>query len=173
MIVVLSADLLEAVGGPDALAAADASQNNAPLFLKLDSQGNVQWQRQLGPSGQIQALLNDVRQSADGGYVVTGELQTPSASGFPNQSVLAVKLDSGGGVLWERAFNSFASRGIPNASENALSLIQSSDGGYVIAGKLGRRHGTEPVLFGRAPAQARRGRQHSLAERLQRRAVLF
>ena len=126
----------------------DASQNNAPLFLKLDSQGNVQWQRQLGPSGQIQALLNDVRQSADGGYVVTGELQTPSASGFPNQSVLAAKLDSGGGVLWERAFNSFASRGIPNASENALSLIQSSDGGYVIAGNWGDATGPNQCCSG-------------------------
>jgi hypothetical protein len=42
VIVVLSADLLEAVGGPDALAAADASQNNAsPLLRAVQDLANV------------------------------------------------------------------------------------------------------------------------------------
>jgi len=39
----------------------DASQDTGALLLKLDSTGNVQWQRNLGPSGSTQAYFTSVR----------------------------------------------------------------------------------------------------------------
>lgn len=112
----------------------DANHNTAGLVLKLDSQGNAQWQRQIGPGSTTQALLNDVRQTSDGGYVVTGELETPNATGQTLASVLVVKLDPSGNVSWQQRYNSFTSSGAPTASNNAFSIIQASDGGYLVAG---------------------------------------
>ena len=104
-----------------------ANQTPGGLILKLDGQGNVQWQRELGPAGSTQVLFNDVRQTSDGGYVVTGEVDTPGSS------VLVVKLDATGNIAWERSFSGLTSAGTPAAS-TAYSIIQSADGGYLAAG---------------------------------------
>jgi hypothetical protein len=116
--------------------ATDLSHNTGALILKLDSRGIVQWQRQLGPTSSTQGYLNAVQQIADGGYVATGESSTPIA-GLPRKSVLVVKLDSSGNVLWQRGYNNFDSSGAPTAAEQALSIIQSSEGGYLVAGSWG------------------------------------
>jgi hypothetical protein len=107
------------------------------LVLKLDDGGNVQWQRTLGPAGHTSAYLNEVQQTADGGYVATGEFSPPSACDYGHgcgQGVLVVKLDSSGNVAWQRGFNSFDANGVPTASEHALSITRTSDGGYLVGG---------------------------------------
>jgi hypothetical protein len=114
--------------------ATDANHNNAGLVLKLDGQGNVQWQRQIGPASTTQELLNDVQQTSDGGYVVAGELEPPNTTGQTLASVLVVRLDASGNVTWQQGYNSFNSSGSSTASNNALSIIQASDGGYLVAG---------------------------------------
>jgi hypothetical protein len=114
--------------------ATDANHNIAGLVLKLDGQGNVGWQRQIGPGSPTAQLLNDVQQTPDGGYVVTGQLESPNATGQTLASVLVVKLDASGNVVWQRSYNSFTSTGSPTASNNALSILQASDGGYLVAG---------------------------------------
>src|SRR5262249_15347436 len=55
-------------------ATTDSDGSNSGLVLKLDSQGNVQWERQMGAGSSPQELLNDIQQTADGGYVTTGQL---------------------------------------------------------------------------------------------------
>jgi len=110
----------------------DVSGNIGGLILKLDGQGNVQWQRQLGPAGSSEVLFNDVQQTSDGGYVATGQLDTHAADGLPVGSVLVVKLDSSGDVVWQRTYNSFGSAGA--ATNYAQSIIQTSDGGYLVGG---------------------------------------
>lgn len=112
----------------------DSNQNIGGLILKLDGLGRVQWQRQLGPAGLTDALLNDVRQTADGGYVTTGEFEKPNATGQTLASVLVVRLDSSGNVVWQRSFNSFTRAGGPTAGNNALSIIQTLDGGLLVSG---------------------------------------
>jgi hypothetical protein len=114
--------------------ATDSDHNNAGLVLKLDGEGNVQWQRQIGPGSTTQELFNDVQPTSDGGYIVTGELEPPNATGQTLASVLVVKLDASGDVIWQRSYNSFSSSGAPTASNNALSIIQTSDRGYLVAG---------------------------------------
>ncbi len=127
----------------------DASQNTgavSAMTLKLDSRGNVQWQRELGQAGgPTDAYLNAVQPTADGGYVATGELAPASSCQYGHgcaQGVLVVKLDAGGNVQWQRGFNSFDSSGAPTASEHALSITTSSDGGYLVAGNW--RNSTGP-----------------------------
>jgi len=127
----------------------DGGQNtgsSSALIFKLDSQGNVQWQRTLGQAGgPTDALLNAVQQTADGGYVATGEFSAPSACQYGHgcgQGVLVVRLDAKGNVSWQRGFNSFDGNGNPTASENALSIVQTSEGGYLVAGSW--RNSTGP-----------------------------
>jgi hypothetical protein len=97
-----------------------AGQPSGALILKLDSQGNVQWQKVLGPAGSTQAYFNAVQQTSDGGYVVAGNLANPT-------SALIVKFDSGGNVQWKESLN----------QGNTESIIQTSDGGYFVASGWG------------------------------------
>jgi hypothetical protein len=117
----------------------DANGNIGGLILKLDGQGNVQWQREIGPGGpsgpgRMHVLFNAVQPTADGGYVATGEFYSYARRPEGDTGVLVVKLDSNGNVSWQRGFNSFDSSGAPTASEHALSIIQTSEGGYLVAG---------------------------------------
>jgi hypothetical protein len=111
----------------------DANQNTGALILKLDGQGTVQWQRELGPGGSSQGYLNAVQQTPDGGYVATGEFYAPSTGSTP-ESVLVVKLDASGNVTWQRAFNNLSSTGSATSTELANAILTTPDGGYLVAG---------------------------------------
>ncbi len=94
-------------------------------IAKLDPSGNAQWQQALGSSVSAQAY--SVQQTSDGGYVLAG---------YSGQSgILVVKLDSSGNVNWQTTY----SAPIPTGSLNGdfgYSVIQTSDGGYLVAGKV-------------------------------------
>ncbi len=113
--------------------AADPHQNTGALILKLDSGGSVQWQRDLGPSGSTQAYFNSVQQTSDGGYVAAGDYYTPVA-GTPPTRVLVARFDPGGSVTWQHGFTSLDGSGSQTSVADAQSVIQTSDGGYAVAG---------------------------------------
>ena len=117
----------------------DADSNLGAWILKLDGQGSVQWQRKLGPGGpsgvgRMHVYFNAVQPTADGGYVAAGEFYSYARRPEGDTGVLAVKLDANGNVTWQRGFNSFDGNGAPTASEHALSIIQTSEGGYLVGG---------------------------------------
>jgi hypothetical protein len=113
----------------------DASQRPGALIVKLDGSGNVQWQRQLGPTSTSYALFETVQPTSDGGYLAAGEFNDGSTSslGLPLMSVLAVKFDAAGNIVWQHGFNDFGATGV-TATEHVHSLVQTSDGGYAIGG---------------------------------------
>ncbi len=113
--------------------ATDPNQDTSALLLKLDSGGNVQWQRDLGPSGSTQAYFNSVQQTPDGGYAAAGDYYTPVA-GSPPTRVLVAKFDPGGNLTWQHGFTSVDGTGSQTSVEDAKSIIQTSDGGYAVAG---------------------------------------
>ncbi len=113
--------------------ATDANQHTSALILKLDSRGTVQWQQDLGPSGSTQAYFNSVQQTSDGGYVAAGDYYTPVA-GSPPTRVLVAKFDPSGNLTWQRGFTSLDGAGSQTSVEDAQSIIQTSDGGYAVAG---------------------------------------
>ena len=106
----------------------DASQDTGAVILKLDAVGTVQWQRDLGPAGATtQAYFNSVQQAADGGYVAAGVYYT-HVNGLPDQQVLVAKVGGDGTLAWQHGFAA------TNGSGTGLSVIQTADGGYAVAG---------------------------------------
>ena len=63
-------------------------------------------------------------QTADGGYAIAGDTKSFGAGGL---DVYVVKLDANGNLQWTKTI------GGPD-DESGKSLIQTSDGGYAIAG---------------------------------------
>jgi hypothetical protein len=87
--------------------------------VKLDNSGNVQWTKTIGGGG-----ASSIIQSSDGGYVIAGGTQSFGAGGW---DIYVVKLDSSGNVQWAKTIGG-------SDDDRAYSIIQSSDGGYVVAG---------------------------------------
>jgi hypothetical protein len=112
----------------------DENGDIGSFILKVDGVGKAQWETTIGPSGPTHALLNDVVQTADGGYAAAGHSYTTSADSPYPTSVLVVRLDANGNVRWQRGFNSFDGSGAANAGEQVESIIKTSDGGYLVAG---------------------------------------
>ena len=112
----------------------DENSDIGSFILKVDGGGSAQWETTIGPSGRTHALLNDVVQTADGGYVAAGHSYTATADYPYPTSVLVVRVDANGNVGWQRGFNSFDGSGMANAGEQVESIIQTSDGGFLLAG---------------------------------------
>ncbi len=90
--------------------------------IKLDAHGNLQWTKTIGgPGGEIGHSLI---QTSDGGYAIAGYTYFFGAGEW---DVYVVKLDANGNLQWTKTI------GGPE-SEEGYSLIQTSDGGYAIAG---------------------------------------
>jgi uncharacterized delta-60 repeat protein len=90
--------------------------------LKLNSDGSVAWQKSYGDSGYDYA--NSIKQTSDGGYVVTGGTESFSAD---VRDLWILKLYSDGGVAWQKSYGG-------SDSDYASSIQQTIDGGYVVAG---------------------------------------
>ncbi|MFA5778239.1 MAG: hypothetical protein WC870_01990, partial [Candidatus Paceibacterota bacterium] len=91
--------------------------------LKLDSAGAITWQKKYGGAGTDYA--KSIQQTADGGYIVTGE----TFSFGPGGDILILKLDSAGAISWQKTYGGV---GWDNYYSN--SVKQTADGGYITAG---------------------------------------
>jgi lactonase family protein with 7-bladed beta-propeller len=94
-------------------------------ILKLDSSGIIQWQQTYGGTGTEAA--NAVLQTTDGNYIVAGYSDSFSSS---NLDIWLLKLDPQGSVIWQKTFAG-------PFDDEAFSVKQTSDNGYIVAGKLG------------------------------------
>jgi hypothetical protein len=91
--------------------------------LKLDANGNIQWQKTYGRSGNESA--RSIQQTADGGYIVAGFID----SGAYHDSLI-LKLDAAGNVEWQKTYGG-------SDNEESDSVLQTADGGYIAAGHMG------------------------------------
>ncbi len=109
--------------------ASDNSNGSGFIVIKLNSEGVTQWHRCYGGTGMEEAY--SIRQTNDGGYVVCG--QTNSINGdleftTPHQNdIWILKLYSNGDIQWNKRL------GGSSNLENALSIKQISDGGYIVS----------------------------------------
>jgi len=91
-------------------------------LVKTDSSGDTLWTRTYGGSYQDQGF--SLQQTSDGGYIIAGVTRSFGAGGY---DVYFVKTDSSADTLWTRTYGG-------SDYDWGLSVQQTSDGGYIIAG---------------------------------------
>lgn len=99
-------------------------------LLKFNNDGILQWQKIYGGSGDDRGSA--IIQTSDGGYAVIGSSnsldgQVSGNSGF--RDYWLAKLDANGNIQFQ---NSFGFQG----NDDGISLIQTKDQGYLLAGVL-------------------------------------
>jgi len=99
----------------------------SPLLAQVPS---IQWQNCIG--GYNYETLSDLRQTADGGYILGGDSnsnisgdKTENSSG--GRDYWIVKLDAIGAIQWQNTIGGSSWDGL-------TSLQQTSDGGYILGG---------------------------------------
>jgi len=104
------------------------------LFLvKFNSSGDLTWAKTVG--GTYNDRGNSVALTYDGGYVVTGETGSFSAS----SDLFLVKFNSSGDLAWAKT--------VGEASDDTgYSVILTSDGGYIVTG-MTESYGTGCDIF--------------------------
>jgi len=91
-------------------------------ILKLNSKGEVEWQKTFG--GEDDDVANSIQQTKDGGYIVAG---WTNSFGSGERDAYILKLNSKGEVEWQKTFGGWYDDG-------ANSIQQTTDGGYIVAG---------------------------------------
>lgn len=117
----------------------DVSDNNGKLdcwVVKLDINGNIEWQNALGGSEDDSAY--SVQQTFDGGYILSGHTASNDGDVTNNNGSIdywVVKLNSNGVLQWQKTL------GGSSWENGARSIEQTPDGGYIVAGNTSSTDG--------------------------------
>ena len=100
---------------------------------------DVIWTRSFGGTF---SEARSVQQTRDGGHIVAGLTIDSASLKELDEFAWVVKLNAIGGIEWQKSL------GETEYSVGADSIQQTSDGGYIVAGRAGRRNltswGTSP-----------------------------
>lgn len=97
--------------------------------VKLSNNGTLEWQKPIGGSGSEEAYT--IRQTSDGGYIIGG--WTGSTDGdvtdkrYFGFDFWVIKISSTGEIQWQKTFGG-------NNYEYIEEILQTKDGGYIVAG---------------------------------------
>lgn len=110
-------------------------------IVKVNSTGDIQWEKSFGFSGQDQAY--HVIQTLDGGYFATGFLDVGESEGEGNDfnndesnnretlhslgDYWGIKMDANGNKIWRRYFGG-------SHVDQSKDVLQTDDGGFLLAG---------------------------------------
>ncbi len=109
--------------------------NGDAWVVKLDNTGIIQWQKALGGTNYDDA--SSIQQTTDGGYIVAGYSNSNDGDISGNhggRDFWVVKLDNIGAIQWQKALGG-------TGLDDASSIQQTADGGYIIAGNAGSNDG--------------------------------
>ncbi len=104
-------------------------------IVKLRATGTIQWQKTLGGSAEDYAF--SIQQTADGGYIVAGMTNSTDGDVTENHGSYdcwIVKLNATGTIQWQKTFGG-------SFEDAALSIQQTTDGGYIVASYTGSTDG--------------------------------
>ncbi|MBN2383333.1 choice-of-anchor D domain-containing protein [bacterium] len=110
-------------------------------ILKLDNQGSIQWQNRYynADSNVLTDSIDDIEQTADGGYIFTGSCLGLIESG----KTWAQKIFADGSLDWNRDYSAVSSRSTGDAIDalhslrgELVSVRQMSDGSFIFGGTV-------------------------------------
>jgi len=93
------------------------------ILIKIDLEGNLMWYETYG--GALDEDAQWAQFTSDGGIIITGSTQSLGAG---SDDVFLIKTDMQGSMIWSNTFGGAE-------ADLSLSIIESSSGGYVIAGQ--------------------------------------
>jgi len=97
--------------------------SNDIYLVRTDGDGNLLWTKTYGGSNIDQAFA--IANVSDGGFIITGSTVSFGSGG---RDVYLIRTDANGDTLWTRTF------GQATSDEDGLSVQQTSDGGFIVAG---------------------------------------
>ncbi len=98
--------------------------NRDAWVLKLDTNGNVVWQKAYGGEDADEAY--SIRIASDGNYIVAGRTESFDMGSGGDAWIL--KLNAHGNIIWQKTYGG-------KSVEQVFSVTEASDGGYVAVGK--------------------------------------
>lgn len=136
--------LVETSDGGFALAGSTESYGAGSIdgwLVKVDASGTVQWTKTYG--GTRRDHIYCVVQTSDGGYALAGTSESFGSGFYPPgfYDFWLIKTDNAGNMEWNQTCGS------PNRNEVANCVVQTSDGGYALAGFMGNSGGTDLALI--------------------------
>jgi len=97
-------------------------------LLKLDAEGNLQWNKTYG--GTKDDRGQSVIETLDGGYAIVGYAMSSDGDGSNNEGFhdnWILKLDASGVIEWERSFGF-------SGHDHSYDVLQTADGGFFFVG---------------------------------------
>ena len=111
------------------------SSGDDARLVKLDASGTIVWQKCYG--GASYECANSVYQTSDGGYAFAGEVMSNNGDVSGNHGgndAWVVKLDASGTIAWQKCLGG-------SGDDKAFSILQTNDGGYIVAGSTNSNDG--------------------------------
>jgi len=91
-------------------------------IIKTNSNGDTIWTKTIG--GEFEDSARSVRVLSDGGFIIVGQTKSFGAG---NSDAYVIRIDMNGDTLWTKTYGG-------NLSDNGKSIIEVSNGGYLIIG---------------------------------------
>lgn len=104
-------------------------------IVKTNENGDIVWQKTFG--GSSIDVANSITLTNDGGYIVSGYTYSNDGDVIGNHGLedyWVIKLDSSGNKQWQKTYGG-------SNYDDARSIIQSSDGNYIVAGTSSSNNG--------------------------------
>jgi predicted secreted protein len=92
-------------------------------LIKTNSNGDIEWDKTFGGAGYDTGW--SVKQTTDGGYIITGYTYSSGAGGI---DIWLIKTNSNGDKVWDRTFGG-------TGDDSSFSVQQTTDGGYIFVGE--------------------------------------
>ncbi len=94
------------------------------MVVKSAADGTTTWKKSY-LIGNIGSLPSAMKPTEDGGYIIVGQMVNPGNGNYYDACLL--KLNENGDSVWSKTYSLFS-------DDNGNDVIQTSDGGYLLAG---------------------------------------
>jgi hypothetical protein len=121
------------------IAASYTRQEEDMYLIKIDGEGNEIWSQTYGGQGMDTGKM--VRQTSDGGFILTGDRadEFPTGDQYENNLVL-IKTDAEGNELWSRTYGE-------KKLYMAWAVVQTPDNGYALTGWEAKTYDDRDIIL--------------------------